>query len=154
MATTAIDLAAKEGRGNRSGFPKHLAGVLEGGYIERARAARDEQIRRRDAGIRREQDRTRRERYEAWCLRRADERIEALSPEVRRRIIDERIPSFVEQYRFYFQLRAWSGERIRAWAEPRILERYGREGEPNFDAWSELHDATPTGSSGPGEALQ
>lgn len=154
VATTAVDLAAKDGRDSRSGFPQHLGGVLEGGYVERARATREEQVRRRDADIRREQDQARHDRYEVWCRRRAGERVEKLSPEARRLIIDERLPAFVEKFRFFFQLRSWSGERVRTWAEPRILEQYGREGEPTFDAWSKLHDVPATGSSGPEEALQ
>lgn len=153
-ATTAVDLAATEGRGGRSGFPKHLGGVLEGGYVERARARREEQLRHRDADIRREQHQARRDRYEAWCRHRAGERVKKLSPEARRLIIEERLPAFVEKFRFYLQLRSWSGERIRAWAEPRLLTEYGREGEPTFDAWSKLHDVAATGSFGPNEALQ
>lgn len=149
LATAAVDLATKEGRDSRSGFPKHLGGVLEGGFVARARVTRDEDVRRRDAGIRREQDRARRDRYETWCRRRAGERVKELSPEARRLITDERLPAFVEMFRYFLQLRSWSGERIRAWAEPRILEEYGREGEPTFDAWSNLHDVPTTSSFGP-----
>ncbi len=154
VASAAIDLAANEGRDGRSGFPKHLGGVLEGGYVEQARAAREDHVRRRAAVIRREQDQARRDRYEACCRHHAKERLAQLSSDASRRIVDERLPAFIEKYRFFFQLRSWSDERIRAWAEPRILEQYGREGEPSFDAWSKLHDLRPTSSSGPSEALQ
>jgi len=154
MAVTAVDLAAKEGRQSRAGFPKHLGGVLEGGFIERVRAARAKENRRRDADEQRVREQARRDRYEVWCRRRAEKRIRALSSEARRRVIDERLPAFTEGFRFFFQLRSWSDERIRIWAEPRILTRYGREGEPTLDAWSKLRDVPPTRSSGPDEALQ
>jgi hypothetical protein len=154
LANAAVDLAAKEGRETRSGFPRHLGGVLEGGYVERVRATREEQVRRQEVAIRREQDQARLDRYKTWCRRRAEQRVHALSTEARRQVLDERLPEFIAKYRFFLQLRAWGGERIRAWAEPRILEQYGREGEPTFDAWSKLHDVPATGSSGPDEALQ
>jgi len=114
LATAAVDLAAKEGRDDRSGFPKHLGGVLEGGYVERVRAARQEELRRQEAAMRRRHDEARRRRYEAWCRRRAKQRVRALSPQAWRRILDERLPAFVQKFRYFFKLRDWSGERIRA----------------------------------------
>src|SRR5206468_6744990 len=149
-----VDMAAMTGRSDPTGFPNHLGGVLEGGFVQRARAARDDQARRRDATAQRAREHDRRDRYEAWCRRRAAERIGRLSAEERGRLVDERLASFIEEFRFFFQLRSWSSERISGWAEPRILRRYGREGELTFEEWCAAHDVETTGSSGPDEALQ
>jgi len=154
VATTAVHLAAKEGRDSRSGFPRVLGGVLKGGYIEIAKAAKDQERRRHEAADRLQDERARHERYEHWCGQRAERRIRALPAERRGSIVDERLSEFVEKFRYYFQLRGWDHDRIRAWAEPRILERYGREGEPTFEAWRERYDESATGTSGPDEALQ
>jgi len=154
MATTAVDLAANEGRDSQSGFPRVLGGVLKGGYIETARAGRERERRRREAADRLEEDRAQRERYERWCRQRAERRVRALSDERRKSIVDDRFPEFREKFRYYFQLRDWSHERIRAWAEPRILEQYGRKGELTFEAWSKRHEGSTNGTSGPDEALQ
>src|SRR5205823_4607702 len=45
-AATVVDMAATEGRNDRKGFPKHLGGVLDGGFVERVRANREEEARR------------------------------------------------------------------------------------------------------------
>jgi hypothetical protein len=153
-ATVAVELAAKEGRQDRNGFPKHLGGVLEGGFIERTRAIQAENRRRDDTDLLHRSERADRERFEAWCRSRANARIAGLSDGNRHQLVDERLPRFVEEYKYFIRQRELRGESVSAWAEPRILERYGHEGEPSFEEWRRLHDAQPTGTSGPEEALQ
>jgi hypothetical protein len=154
-AQLAVNLAATESRNDPRGFPKHIGGVLEGGFIERARAHRAEETRRREKTESTVRERGRRERYDAWCLSRARVRIAELTEAARRDLIDERLPRFVEEFKYFFQLQSIGGERVKEWAEPRILQRYGREGEPTFDEWCRLHDTTePTGTVRPDEALQ
>ena len=153
-ATAAIDLAAREGRRDRAGFPKHLGGVLEGGFVDRARSAQVENRRKADAELTRQRAATERERFEAWCKGRANRRISELDGRARNRLVDERLPRFVEEYRYFVQQRELRGESIKAWAEPRILVRYGHEGEPSIEEWRRLHDAQPTDTSGPDGALQ
>jgi len=154
-AQLAVNLAANEARNDVRGFPKHIGGVVEGGFIERARARRAEEDRRRSNSESGARERDRRERYEAWCLGRARVRIADLTDAARRDLVDERLPRFVEEFKYFFKLQSISGERVNGWAEPRILQRYGREGEPTFDEWCRLHDTTEsTGAVRPGEALQ
>jgi len=153
-AIAAVDLAATAGRNDPAGFPNHLGGVLEGGFVERARTRQNDDVRRQEANAEQAREQARRDRYETWCRQRAAEKIDRLSAEQRRRIVDDRLVAFTEEFRFFVQLRAWTGERIRGWAEPRILERYGREGEPSLEEWRRRHDVATTGSSGPREALQ
>jgi hypothetical protein len=153
-ACVVIDLAAEEGRRHRKGFPKYLGGVIDGGYVERARAIRVEDRRRAESEFQRRRDGASRERFEIWCRHRADERIAVLDLDARQQLVDERLPRFVEEHQFFVQQRAIRGESVSAWAEPRILKRYSHEGEPSFEEWCRLHDGQPNNSSGPDEALQ
>jgi hypothetical protein len=153
-ALRAVDSAAAEGRRNRNGFPRHLAGVLEGGFVDRARALALEERQRADAEQRRRHDEHDRERYRSWSADRAAERIAVLSAEERITLVDERLPRYVEEHEFYLRQRGMNSDRIREWAAPRVLDRYGHEGEPSFEEWRRQHGAQPTSSLGPQEALQ
>jgi hypothetical protein len=153
-AAAAVDLAAEESRKDPKGFPRHVGGVLEGGFVERTLATRDDQAQRDAASAERAIGEERRHRYEAWCGDRAKARIAELDPDGVRWLVDERLPRFVEEYRFLIRQRGWDAQRARAWAEPRILDNYGREGEPAFEEWCRRHDTEPTDASGPDEALQ
>jgi hypothetical protein len=153
-AIIAVDLAAAEGRRDRNGFPKHLGGVLEGGFIEHTRAIQEENRRRADTDHLREREAVERDRFDAWCRSRADARIAELNDGNRHQLVDDRLPRFVEEYKYFIRQRELRGESVSAWAEPRILERYGHGGEPSFEEWRRLHDTQPTDSSGPVEALQ
>ena len=139
-AETAIDLAAKEGRANRKGFPAHLSGVLEAGYIERVREVRAHERDLRQRKTERARERDRQARHDEWRKQRVSRRIADLSDEDRCRIVEDRLSAFTRANRYYLQLRAWPPERVRAWAVPRILEAYGREGEPSYEAWCRQHD--------------
>jgi hypothetical protein len=154
LAFVVIDLAAEEGRRNRQGFPKHLGGVIEGGYVERARSIRAEDRRRANADQLRQRETADRARFEAWSRLRAEHRIANLTEHARKQLVDERLPRFVEENGYFARQRELRGESVSAWAEPRILKRYGHEGEPSFEEWRRLHDGHPTNSSGPDEALQ
>ena len=149
-----IDLAAEEGRRNYKGFPKLLGGVIDGGYVERARAIRAEDRRRAGAERLRQRETADRARFEAWSRQRTEHRIANLNEHARKQLVDERLPRFVEENRYFVQQCELRGESVSAWAEPRILKRYGHEGEPSFEEWRRLHDGQPTNSSGPDEALQ
>jgi hypothetical protein len=155
LAAKAVDLAVSEARRDPGGYPSHLGGVLEAGYPERVRAMRDDDARRRQAEKNRADELTRRERHEAWCAQRANERVAQLSQNARERLIEDRLPEMIERYRYYLQQRSWTSDRVRDWAAPRILKRYGREGEPTYTEWCTQYDTpSSTGSSGPDEALQ
>jgi hypothetical protein len=134
-ADVAIDLAAKEGRENPKGFPDHLSGVLEGGYVERALQQRQQKAESAERRAEEARIRDRRERYEQWCRGRAAARVAELDDASRRQIVDDRLPAYRHRYRFYLRARPWSRDEVRAWAEPRILQEYGREGEPSYDEW-------------------
>jgi hypothetical protein len=60
----------------------------------------------------------------------------------------------VTEFRFFLRSRGWGEARVREWAEPRILTRYGHEGEPSFEEWRATHEKQSKGTSGPSEALQ
>jgi hypothetical protein len=154
LAIVAVDLAAQEGQRDRNGFPKHLGGVLEGGFVDRARVVRAEERRRASAHLLRQRESAVRERFDAWCRERADRRIAELDDPARQRLVDERLPRFVEENQYFVQQCELRGESVSAWAEPRILKRYSHEGEPSFEEWCRLHDGQPNNSSGPDEALQ
>ena len=155
LAAKAVDLAVSEARRDPRGYPSHLGGVLEAGYPERVRAICDDAERRRQAENARAHERAGREKYEAWCVQRADERVAQLSQEARERLIEDRLPEVIQRYRYYLQQRSWTSDRVRDWAAPRILKRYGREGEPTYTEWCTRYDTpSSTGSSGPDEALQ
>ncbi len=153
-ATLAIDLAARAAAADPRGFPSHLGGVVQGGFVERALAMRAAEARERDATAARDREQERRRRYEVWCRERAAERIAAMPPSEREHVIDDRLAAYVDEFRYYVTLRHWSSKEIRAWAEPRILERYARAGELSFDGWCANTDEPPTGTSGPTESLQ
>ncbi len=153
-ATLAVDLAARSAATDPKGFPSHLGGVIQGGFVERALAMRAAEARGRDATAARDREQERRRRYEVWCRRRAAERIASMSPSEREHVIDDRLAAYVDEFRYYVTLRHWSSKEIRTWAEPRILERYAQAGEPSFDEWCASTDEPPTGTSGPTEALQ
>jgi hypothetical protein len=153
-AIVAVDLAAQEGRRDRNGFPKHLGGVLEGGFVDRARTVRAADRRRVSADLVRQRETAERGHFDAWCRQRTERRIAELDDPARQRLVDERLPRFVAENQYFVQQCELRGESVSAWAEPRILKRYGHEGEPTFEEWRRLHDTQPTDSSGPDEALQ
>jgi hypothetical protein len=152
-AMATVDLAASEGKRAWNEFPKYLGGVLQGGFVERGRRSQAEQRRRTEVD-RRQREEVDRERYELWCDQRATERVAALGLLDRQRLVDERLPRFIEEHTFFAQRIRSRGESVSAWAEPLVLERYGHEGEPAFEEWRRLHDAQLTDTSGPHEALQ
>jgi len=155
LAANAVDLAVSEARRDPRGYPNHLGGVLEAGYPERVRAIRDDDARRRQAENARTHERAGREKYEVWCAQRANERVTQLSQEARERLIEDRLPEVIQRYRYYLQQRSWTSDRVRDWAAPRILKRYGREGEPTYTEWCTRYDTpSSTGSSEPDDALQ
>ena len=153
-AVTAVDLAATSAATDRKGFPGHIGGVLQGGFVERAVAMREERRRSQETDAARTRERARRERYEVWCRQRAAERVEQLTEGDRRQIVEARLPTFIEEFRYLVRLRKWSEGEVIAWASPRILERFVRDDEPAYDEWCSRYDEPPTGTSGPIEALQ
>jgi hypothetical protein len=134
-ANTAVDLAGDEGRDDPKGFPSHLSGVIEGGYVARAIELRDEKraayLRRATASAEGE----RRARFEIWCDERAVGRVAQLDADTRPRIVDERLPELLHRYRYFLRAKSWPPEEVRVWAEPRILAEYGREGQPTYEDW-------------------
>jgi hypothetical protein len=134
-ANTAVDLAADEGRKGPKGFPSHLSGVLEGGYLARAIELRNEARAAKERQITATLDSDRRARFETWRIQRASSRIAELDDGARTRIVDERLTEFVHRFRYYLRTKTWSPEELRAWAEPRILAEYGREGDPSYTDW-------------------
>jgi len=148
LASLAVELAARQGRDQS--FPKHIGGVLEGNFLDEARRARDEEASARQSEASRQRERTRRDRYETWCRQRSEDRIKALTPDERHELIDRRLADTVHAFRFYLGRQPWSADRVRDWAAPRILNRYGREGEPTYLEWCKNHVHGP---SPDGEAL-
>jgi hypothetical protein len=140
IAETAIDLAAKEGRKNAKGFPAHPSGILEAGYLDQARGLREEEGNQRERETQAERERERRSRHDESCKQRAADRIEELSESDRHRIVEERMPTFTNENRFFLTHLPWSEERKRAWAEKRILREYGQESEPSYEDWCRQHD--------------
>lgn len=153
-ATSAVDIAAQAAATDPKGFPSHLGGVVQGGFVERALAMRAAEARGRETKAARAYEQERHRHYDAWCRQRAVERIAAMSPTERERVVDERVTAYTDEFRYFIKMRGWSPEEIHAWAGPRILERYAREDEPSFDAWCASNDGPPTATSGPSEALQ
>jgi len=139
----AIDLAAKEGREDPKGFPAHLSGILESGYLDRARELCEQKRKRLERDAEAEHERERRAQYDKWCKQRATDRIEALSESDRRRVVEERMPNFIYQNRYFLEHSSWSQERKRAWVEKRILHEYGHEGEASYEKWCHQHDQPP-----------
>ena len=140
IAETAIDLAAKEGREHAKGFPAHLSGILEAGYLARARELREQGRNRRAREVQAKREQERRGRYDNWCKQRAADRIAKLSESERRRVVEERMPTFTNDNYFFLGLPSWPEERKRTWAEKRILREYGRESEPSYEQWCRQHD--------------
>jgi hypothetical protein len=95
-----------------------------------------------------------RARFEAWSRQRTELRIANLNEHARKQLVGERLPRFVEENEYFVQQCELRGESVSVWAAPRILKRYGHEGEPPFEEWRRPHDGQPTNSSGPDEALQ
>jgi hypothetical protein len=134
-AEIAVDLAAKEGRENSTGFPAHLSGVLEGGYVARAVDLREQKRLATERAAASASESDRHNRYERWCRDRVSTRVTELDDVTRQRIVEDRLEELQHRYRYYLRTRAMSPIEIRAWAEPRILAEYGREGEPPYDEW-------------------
>jgi hypothetical protein len=153
-AAAAVDLAVKAASGDARGYPRLLGGVLKGGFVEQARADQAKVQERSDAAKAQRQVEEQRGRYEAWRRRRADARIAALSVEERHELVLDRLPNLVANFRFYLDQRHWDDDRVREWATPRILSRYGHEGELPFDEWKHSQHKEPNCSFGPVEALQ
>ena len=143
IAKIAIDLAAKEGREDRKGFPRFLGGVLEGGYPDRARELHQREKSRRVRAVRVDRDRERRDRYDEWCGQRATERIAELREPERRRLIDERLQAVTNKQQFYLQLSSWSEERKHEWLTQQILQDYGRDDTPPYEEWCRQIDKVP-----------
>jgi hypothetical protein len=139
LAANAVDLAVSEARRDPRGYPSHLGGVLEAGYPERVRAIRDDHARRRQAENGRANELARREKHEAWCAQRANERVAQLSQKARERLIEDRLPEVIQRYRYYLQQRSWTSEQVRDWAAPRIMKQYGREGQTTYADWCTTH---------------
>jgi hypothetical protein len=154
LALAALDLAAATGRREPGGFPRHLGGVLEGGFVERALAERDTRHRLDQAQAAQRDDEVARDRYRSWCRDRATARVARLSPRERDQLVDERLPRFVEENASFLRLSRWSDARVHEWAEQRVLRRYGHESEPAFEEWRRESTDQVTGTSGPVEALQ
>jgi hypothetical protein len=140
-AQEAVDLAAREGRDHPKGFPAHLAGVLEGGYHARARDLLAEKNRRQAAAARAADARHEREQYRAWCRARAADRIASLGDDGRERVVDQRLPQLVAEYRGFLRIKPGAEQRVHEWARRQVLQAYGREGEPGFDEWKARHAA-------------
>jgi hypothetical protein len=153
-ARAAVELAAEEGRLDPRGFPRNIGGVLEGGFIDRVRVIREADQRRAVAALAHQEEEADRARYRDWCDDRAAHRAAGLSELERAQLFDERLPRFIEEHHFYLRQRGIGDADSRAWAEPRILRRFGHEGEPSFEEWRSTKEAPSTGSSGPEEALQ
>jgi hypothetical protein len=154
LVFAAVELAAASGRREPGGFPRHLGGVLEGGFVERALAERDTRRRLDQAQAARRDDESARDQYRSWCSDRAAARVARLSPEERQQLVDERLPMFIEENASFLRLSHWSESRVHEWAELRVLRRYGHEGEPAFAEWRRKDTDQTTGTSGPVEALQ
>jgi hypothetical protein len=134
-ADTAVDLAADAGRRDVKGFPSHLSGVVEGGYVARAIELREEKRAADRHQAEATVERERRAQFEAWCHERAASRIAELDDDDRGRIVNERLPESLHRYRYFLRTKSWSPEEVRVWAEPRILAEYGREGQPTYEDW-------------------
>jgi hypothetical protein len=154
LALTAVELAAAAGHRERRGFPAHLGGVLEGGFVERALAERDTRLRLDQAQAARREHDAARDRYRSWCRDRAAARVAELSPDRRQQLVDDRLPRFVEENASFLRLSHWSESRVHEWAELRVLRRYGHEEEPGFEEWRRQNTDQTTGTSGPAETLQ
>ncbi len=143
IAEMAIDLAAKEGRADRRGYPKHLGGVLEGGYPNRAIELHEQARRRRTRQAMGDRERELRQRYDDWSSQRAADRVAELTEPERSRLVDERLPAFENKQRFYLRLTAWSEEHKREWLTQQILQEYGREEAPSYEEWCQQLDESP-----------
>jgi hypothetical protein len=142
-ANAAVDLAGDEGREDPKGFPSHLSGVIEGGYVARAIELRDEKrgAERRHAARAAESER--RVRFETWCDQRADARVAELNDDARRHIVDKRLAEFRHRYRYFLGTKSWSPEEVRVWAGLRILAEYGRDGQPTYEDWCRKAQPAP-----------
>jgi hypothetical protein len=153
-AFSAVELASEAASRDPKGYPRHLGGVLEGGFVERAKALAAERRRRADIEEARRREEALHRQYQEWCRRRADGRVAALGTDERRQIVADRSPKLLADFRFYIRQRRWSEENARDWAEPRILGRYGHENEPSFEEWRRAQELETTDASGPSGALQ
>jgi len=154
ISTTAIDLAAADGRKDPKGFPLHVGGVLEGDYLDRARQTRDAESLFRSAQENRAREDARRHRYDTWCRRRAEERTAALSDDERQHLIGDERAIIMHEYRFYLRRQVWNEEQLQTWAAAKILARYGRQGEPSYLDWCASDDASETSSPATNPTLQ
>jgi hypothetical protein len=142
IAEATIDLAATEGRKAKNGFPADIAGVIEGGYLDRIRADHDRRETRRELDAQARTENERRARYDRWCNQRATERLASLSHDDRRRLVEERQPTFTATNRYLEKL-PLNAQRKKAWIEDRILGEYAREGELTYEEWRRQHDSAP-----------
>jgi hypothetical protein len=153
-AAAAIDLATEAASRSPRGYPQHLGGVLEGGFVDQARAHQSKQRERAVAERTQLRSEAERKEYESWCVRRAEARIATLSVEERDQLVTDRLPKVISQFRFYLDQRHWDINRVREWASPRILSRYGHEEQPSLDEWKQARECEPNDSGGPAKALQ
>jgi hypothetical protein len=142
IADAAVELAAAEGCHAKNGFPGDIAGVIEGGYLDRARG---ECERRQTAEheVQAQRDRESRAKYEQWRHRRSANRIASLSHVERRRVVEERHTTFAAN-NGYLEALPLGGDRKSAWIENRILGAYGHEGEPTYEEWRREYDSEPS----------
>jgi hypothetical protein len=142
IAEAAIDLAAVEGQKAKNGFPADMAGVIEGGYLDRARGERERQRAKREQDAQARRNSECRARYDRWRKHRSTNRIASLSRDDRRRLVEERKATFTANNPYLDNL-PLNGDRKRDWIEDRILREYAREGEPTYEEWRRQHDSAP-----------
>ncbi|NNE19193.1 MAG: hypothetical protein HKN10_12035 [Myxococcales bacterium] len=136
LAELAIDLAVEAAHQNRNGFPKHLSGLLDAGFIDQARARRIKERDNRDKHERIRAVEERRGEFNDWCQKRVANRINQLSEGQREELLDARRDDVLRAQSFFLQLRRWPTERESAWVESQVLRQYGKEGEPSFEEWA------------------
>jgi hypothetical protein len=143
LADEAVGIAAELGResADPAGFPSHMSGVLEGPFIELARAKVREAQEVHERDVARERSEGLQAAYVAAMEERAQRRLAALGHEATERVIDERLAPVLYEYRWYIAQQGWGPDRARVWATPRILRQYGHEGQPTYADW--LADRRP-----------
>ncbi len=135
LAELAIDLAVEASRKNRDGFPAHVGGLLDAGFVDQARVQRDQESARQTARDRSEAEERSRHQFDDWRKKRARDRISQLSDIDRQRLIEARTGDVSRDQRFFLRMQSWPAERKSAWLESQVLREYGHEGEPAFEEW-------------------
>ncbi|NNE19983.1 MAG: hypothetical protein HKN10_16050 [Myxococcales bacterium] len=143
IAELAIDLAVEASRKNRDGFPAHVGGLLDAGFVDQARVQRDQESAHQTARDRSEAEERSRHQFDDWRKKRARDRISQLSDIDRQRLVTARTDDVSRDQRFFLQLQSWPAERERAWLESQVLRAYGHEGEPSFEEWRRCEEDPP-----------